>query len=407
MEDEPKIDQNFFIFEMSETSDDENDEPVFHGKKRKDKGTVSAKDKNLEKIEDLANNITQKLRIEDYLSLYTDFENLTIEVDKIANSFEGGTYPKLFFKLVLMINDKINSLSSDAKKKLNKNNLKGYNKLKQSLKKIYSDQEQALKDYNRSPYASDAEDDESEDASISTEASSSEEEKLSKDSGSSDEDSDASDDDGDDSSEDKKLKLDKDDIRNLSFDQYINMIPNLTREQRREYWKLAVVLETKKPSKNKDEKSDDESKEEGQQQRPQKERVYVVEEVDKDYSKLNLEEDVVRAKIKKICGERNRYELSELKSNIDMLEYICNNVTGTLQLEVVLVFLNFWFEYVSQTVLFMPRERWVEILDKIQTYFQLMKSFSEDQIKSCHNFLKSDDSFYDSVSLQVSLILIQ
>lgn len=75
--------------------------------------------------------INQKMLNNDFVSLYTQFEDLNKEVDKAKKIFErDGTVPKFYIRALALLENFVLSFSSEDKKKLNSNNNKSYNILK-------------------------------------------------------------------------------------------------------------------------------------------------------------------------------------------------------------------------------------------------------------------------------------
>lgn len=93
-------------------SDDEGE-----GKKKKVK---SEKDKKFEKFNKIADTILDKLYIQDYNTVSAQFIIFQAELKKSSKIIEKEGVPKIWWKLILKINDDIENMSAADKKKLSK-----------------------------------------------------------------------------------------------------------------------------------------------------------------------------------------------------------------------------------------------------------------------------------------------
>jgi len=71
--------------------------------------------------------------ISDFNALETDFDKLTVEIKKVADEMfdeKGTQIPVKILKVLLLVEDTINEVTAEQKKKMSKTNSVSYNKLK-------------------------------------------------------------------------------------------------------------------------------------------------------------------------------------------------------------------------------------------------------------------------------------
>lgn len=243
MEQDPRDlkDPKFFIFAMSETSSDEEDDPIRRKKfqigKSKAGKPISGQEKTSQKLENFAYNIYEKVRIQDFQSIQTNYEAFLTEMEKSKDALNVSDRPKLFFKVVLAISEFLEDVDP---KTLNKGKVKGFKKLRQTIRKVKRDLEAEFEVYIEDPLIS------AEEVSFSDdedEESSSEESSSSSSSSDSDSDSDAS---GKEDGQEAVKKFTILQIQAFTDDQYVRVQEELTREERREFWKKVETLDKKK-----------------------------------------------------------------------------------------------------------------------------------------------------------------
>ncbi|KAF3492246.1 eukaryotic translation initiation factor 3 subunit C [Arthroderma uncinatum] len=150
-EDEESSEEESSEEESSEDESDSDDEGGLQGAKSflrstktavevdedEDRVTVmkSAKDKRLEELEHTIKMIDNAERINDWAVISTEFDKLNRQTAKIAQS---GPTPKIYIKAIADLEDFMNETLAKQKvstKKMNANNAKGFNTVKQRLKK--------------------------------------------------------------------------------------------------------------------------------------------------------------------------------------------------------------------------------------------------------------------------------
>mmetsp|Transcript_15165 Transcript_15165/g.14754 ORF Transcript_15165/g.14754 Transcript_15165/m.14754 type:complete len:291 (-) Transcript_15165:2106-2978(-) len=96
------------------------------------------KDKKQELFDKIVRDLKNHLKISDFSSILSDFEKITEEIQNSSQVlFEAGSeeLPLFILRNLAHIDNSINNVTSDDKKKMSKNNSQSYNKLKQKFKK--------------------------------------------------------------------------------------------------------------------------------------------------------------------------------------------------------------------------------------------------------------------------------
>ncbi|GLA45050.1 translation initiation factor 3 subunit c [Aspergillus niger] len=130
-EDAGKTGANRFMKNVSESEESEDEERVTIVK--------SAKDKRLEELENTVKLIENAEKISDWAVISTEFDKLNRQIVKIVQS---GPTPKIYVKTVADLEDFVNETISKQKssnKKMNASNAKGFNAVKQRIKKNNKD----------------------------------------------------------------------------------------------------------------------------------------------------------------------------------------------------------------------------------------------------------------------------
>lgn len=118
--------------------------------------------KRAEALEKIIEETRKHAKINDFFQLDTDLNTLQTEIQKAcdSNMFDekGQKLPKNVLELLVLIEDSINEITAEKKKKMNKNNSTAYNKVKQKFKKFVSTTgddewlyEEQLKRFRESP----------------------------------------------------------------------------------------------------------------------------------------------------------------------------------------------------------------------------------------------------------------
>ncbi|KAL4867632.1 hypothetical protein BDV12DRAFT_171052 [Aspergillus spectabilis] len=132
-DDEPgKSGANRFIRDVSESEESEDEEEVV-------KVVKSAKNKRLEELEGTIKAIDNAQKINDWAVISTEFDKLNRQILKVVQS---GPVPKIYVKTVADLEDFVNETVAKQKssnKKTNASNSKGFNAIKQKIKKNNKD----------------------------------------------------------------------------------------------------------------------------------------------------------------------------------------------------------------------------------------------------------------------------
>ena len=94
-------------------------------------------DKRFSELQATAEEIKNKVKISDFLSLQTLFEKLNKQLDKTLRATEGDAVPRVYLRTLALLGDSLEAtaLNKDAKKKLSPTNAKAFNGLRQKVKK--------------------------------------------------------------------------------------------------------------------------------------------------------------------------------------------------------------------------------------------------------------------------------
>lgn len=97
--------------------------------------------KRAEALDKVLEDLTRHVKISDFNSIESDFTKLENEIKKCAEEMfeeKGAKLPPKVLKVFLLIEDSINDVNAEQKKKMSKINSTSYNKLKQRFKKYLS-----------------------------------------------------------------------------------------------------------------------------------------------------------------------------------------------------------------------------------------------------------------------------
>ncbi|KAL4875451.1 eukaryotic translation initiation factor 3 subunit 8 N-terminus-domain-containing protein [Aspergillus karnatakaensis] len=138
-EDAGKSGANRFIRDVSESEESEDEEVV--------KIVKSAKNKRLEELEATIKAIDNAQKINDWAVISTEFDKLNRQIVKVVQS---GPVPRIYVKTVADLEDFVNETVSKQKssnKKMNASNAKGFNAIKQKIKKNNKDYSTQVEKY--------------------------------------------------------------------------------------------------------------------------------------------------------------------------------------------------------------------------------------------------------------------
>ena len=90
----------------------------------------------------IGSNLTKVVNNQDWDKACDNLQELLKEVEKAKKYIDTNGYPSSVLRSIKLLNDEINGVSAEDKKKMK--NTKGFNILKQKLRKAYPDFEKAL-----------------------------------------------------------------------------------------------------------------------------------------------------------------------------------------------------------------------------------------------------------------------
>ena len=166
-EDQQKSGVNRFL---RDDSDDESDSDEARRVVR------SAKDKRFDEIKQTAEEIRNKIKINDWVGISNNFDKLNKQLDKIRRSGNVTKIPKVYIRALVEMEDFLAAslANKEARKKMSSSNAKALNSMRQNLKKNNKNFESEIKTFRETPQDSDSED-ESEEYSDSYESASEDE----------------------------------------------------------------------------------------------------------------------------------------------------------------------------------------------------------------------------------------
>ncbi|KAL2810915.1 eukaryotic translation initiation factor 3 subunit C [Aspergillus granulosus] len=143
-----------FIKNMSESEESEDEDVV--------KVVKSAKNKRLEELESTIKLIENAQKINDWAVISTEFDKLNRQIVKVLQS---GPVPRIYVKTVADLEDFVNEAVTKQKssnKKMNASNAKGFNAIKQKIKKNNKDYATQIEKYraNKDSYLDEEEEEE-------------------------------------------------------------------------------------------------------------------------------------------------------------------------------------------------------------------------------------------------------
>ena len=104
---------------------------------------VAGADKSTNALTDVFDKMKNHIKIDDFVSLQTDFEEIVVEMQKCVGSVfatdKFQTLPPWVLKQFVALEDCINEVTPEQKKKMNKLNAQAFTKLRQKLKKYFAE----------------------------------------------------------------------------------------------------------------------------------------------------------------------------------------------------------------------------------------------------------------------------
>ncbi|QDZ17597.1 subunit C of eukaryotic translation initiation factor 3 [Chloropicon primus] len=132
----------------------------------------SAKDKRVEELTHIVEEIRNKMKINDWVGISSNFDKLNKQLDKIKRSGALTKTPKIYVKALIEMEDFLTAAlgNKEARKTMSKSNAKALNSMRQNLKKNNKEYEAEIKSRREAPEESDSYSDDSESDSDSYES---------------------------------------------------------------------------------------------------------------------------------------------------------------------------------------------------------------------------------------------
>ena len=396
--------KEFFTTHDYDSSDDESLEVINKKKQTQaekaqlDPETL-AKLKRIEPYNKKAEQLLKKLQIRDYKEILNELNSLASDLEKNKKQFDSDGIPDSFFFVVLKIDEHCEGLTSKDKQRFSKDAKNNMTKLKQRARKLIDEMNEKFVEYQKNPI-SEIEETGTPDAS---EEESSEE----------DSDSDSSDDDpskkGDSNDEDgqEESEWDVDPIVEDVVEDFNRKDDDLPRQERRKKWLRPIPLSQLRLAEEAKKKEaglgvqDIKGVKREQGARVQ-ERVYKVQELNQDFSGVDLSDESVNKRLNDIGQNRTQFTAEKQLFNIDLLTYILNNLQeDKRRLEVIILLIYLKSEYNASQNILIDSTVWDEVLEFIDEYYNILlgdKDYLNGRVRC---YLKAErDQLYEKREIE-------
>lgn len=344
----------------------------------------SEKDKRFEALRNVISKIKDKMRIKDFVALSDEFDNLNKEFDKSKKVIEKEGLPLFYVRICYVLEQFVNSISSEEKKSLKTANNRAFNTIKQRIKKHNKTIEDKINEFAKNPVFSD-EDKEGDDSDTEVKKESKKEKKITEDDDDYWENGDAqSQESEDEEEEDIKKYLQSNDP-----------------QVRRNYWLKRDKKEDEK--KDKDEKKVTKPKgvkkeyDESKFEKPTKKK----EAVDLNEMDKRIKDIVERRSGKKPSIKDKKFTVEE---DLETLVDFHTNTAGNdvHRLEVILHLIPTRLEVSRQeSQYYMPRIYWQQNLENLLEYFKIIKN-NYKNLSKVRTFQKDGEPYYKENSIYES-----
>lgn len=415
-------------------------------------------DKFHESLNAVFDKMKNHIKINDFTSLTTDFDDLISELNKSVGvtiaTDKLQTLPTFILKNLAALEDCINEVSADEKKKMNKTNSQAYNKMRQRLKKFLAETgdaenlyEKQLQKYRENPPAdeegeekdeseesSDDSDSSSDDSSSSDESdkpkkpkaaakkksdssSSSDDDKSSSDSSSSSSDESGSDSDGSGSEKEASDEESEEELQTGQLPKKYAFLAlprdQITPAQRRWKWVKFECLpeEMKKfirpPKAEKEVKIKDPTAVKKPKAEVVEQVVEIEEDNDLDFTKM----DNVEKTLTKLKNQQTSRKNFNIENHIEIFNMILVAQAQNLNLSIevtMLLISTFFMEAKSNPQGIFTREQWIRTNNKVTDLLNLLqnKVFNKDEPKKVEEDGGDLDSFMKSSDQQILPALV-
>ena len=327
----------------------------------------SQKDKRWGVLQGYCAKIKNKLKIQDYVSIFSEFEELNRQLAKSESVIQTEGIPIFYTRTLVRLEDAVAALTKENQKKLSSNNAKSFNKLKSNLKKHNKLYEEQMIKFRANPIESEesSESEEEEEEKPKVEKTAKETKKATKkkekkdDAGSEDdqdqeEDNESNEDEEDDDDDDEwgegsESDDENDDVEDRSLDP----------QNRRAFW---VIKEGTKDD-------GEEKKEKKKTDRRQKKEVKEVKEKEKEEL---FTTEVISAKLQEIIEQRSK-RVSNTDNQIQDLKNLLSHCKDVeLALKILNLLLLFEVENSKDAItVVMSRPLWLSIYNHINQIVEI------------------------------------
>eukprot|EP01016_Furgasonia_blochmanni_P011697 TRINITY_DN1540_c0_g1_i1.p1 TRINITY_DN1540_c0_g1~~TRINITY_DN1540_c0_g1_i1.p1 ORF type:complete len:871 (-),score=366.55 TRINITY_DN1540_c0_g1_i1:74-2686(-) len=336
------------------------------------------KEKRFGILKEIVKRIVEKIKINDFQHILTDFDELNKQLEKSKRVIEKEGIPLTYVRTCYVLENLCNNFSEEEKKKLKTQNANAFKLLKQKVKKNNKNYQKQLDEFAKNPTFSDADDQGSDDDKPSTK-------KVRN------VDADDNDDDdtgkkgskffgGEDGEEDEDSIVWDEDEESEESDEDDEFPPASVTDpaERRKYWLV---------------KDKEQEREEGRERRraekekeAQRKRERALAKKAKETSKTVVHTQVERraqeytseaiGKRLKEIAENRATKKTNFREYIDLLEDLFVNTNSELRkLEILMVLITIRFDFAKDSNMpYMSRELWQNTLENLNEYLKLLKS---------------------------------
>eukprot|EP00033_Pygsuia_biforma_P001031 GCRY01001176.1.p1 GENE.GCRY01001176.1~~GCRY01001176.1.p1 ORF type:complete len:893 (+),score=249.14 GCRY01001176.1:66-2744(+) len=132
----------------------------------------SAQDRRLDELESCFNKLKNDMKINDWVSIVSDFDALNKACDKFRGFAKEENAPRVYIKALVHLEDFLKEkLNTEEKRKMSPSNAKSMNIMKQRLKKNNKNYDDLISEFRENPESEESESEESESESESEESS--------------------------------------------------------------------------------------------------------------------------------------------------------------------------------------------------------------------------------------------
>lgn len=353
-EEQEKIEQKRKQVQKKKAEDEEDED---NKKTKKEKRHAAFKEK--------VHKIMEKIKINDFVAILTEFDELNKLIDKAKRMIDKEGLPTYYLKICIALENIVTNMPTEEKKKLNERNSKSLNLLKQKVKKLIKLYTKQIDEYKNNPAEESEEEEEKEP-----------EKKEKKE----DEKKDITDDKKEESEESSESD---EEVKSKDSDEDILPPKEMTdRFQRRQWW-FKKEEDAKKEEKRKKEKEENQEKEDEKKKKVPKAKK------EKDYSALNEQVANLEKKKYDITLENYQAKLREIVENrikkqtntnyrefYEMLLEMMNlNIAPKNRLELLLILIPTRHDVAKLiSSSFLPKVYWLDTYKNLIEFLSLLKN---------------------------------